>query len=119
MKEAVCVSGHSTGAVGDGLAQAAPGIESRQLGDLAAVGVYVGGRVGFDQILTVRFDIDGGRGRDEGQLRRDFNRKRASDGDILNEGRKAGSGDFQMVGIGRNVEQPEIALRGRRSGCIR
>ena len=108
MEKAVGVGRHRAGAVGDGLGQAAAGIETRQLQEAAAVDVLMRRRIALH-------GCSGGLHIDGGDLRGNFERDIHCDGQrtldihILTRRREAIRRDPQPIGIVGDIVEAECS----------
>ncbi len=110
VEESIGVGRDSAGAINDGLAQAAAGVDIGKLRNQAAVGIYVRGGIELQHVGSGGFDVHGGLGTNQRESRRDLHGDGVAHRDVLREHQETGRGDFQMIRIRRNVADPVRSL---------
>ena len=118
VEEAVAIGRHAAGAVSDGLAQTRAGIAEGKLGQGAEVGIHVGGGGELEHIGSRGLHRDAGllAGQSQGSL--NFDGDGVAHVDVLRVHLEAGHGDRHVVGIRRDVDQPERAVFVGGSGLL-
>ena len=107
VEQSVAVGGHAARAIRDRLAETASGVERENLGKLRSIGVHVIGGIELQQVRARRLHGDTCLAPGDFQSGLDLHWQRVPDSDVLREDAKAGSPDFQMIWVGRNVDQSE------------
>ena len=110
MEESVAVGRDAAGAVGDRLAETAAGIDGREFGDQAAIGIGMRGWSELEHIGAGRFYCDRLLRSGQRQVGFDPQRHGIAHGNVVRVGEETRHGDFQVVGIRRDINQAEGAI---------